>query len=237
VRRLVRMMLRTTCVRTFHGWAAAALLAAGVTSLDAVAGTQLASRPADDWRKVLDAPERVAGLRADQVVVRLKLKPTDVVADVGAGTGPFVVPFAKAVQKGALYAVEVDSGFLPLIEEKTKAAGLTNVRTVLGVFTDPKLPVSNIDLAFMHDVLHHIEDRAGYLRTLAKYLGPQARIAIIDYEPARSPHRDQPALTVSREAARELLAGAGSSRSRTSRCSTTSGSWCSGARHLQRPCS
>jgi ubiquinone/menaquinone biosynthesis C-methylase UbiE len=198
-----------TKVRRFQLWIGAALLAAGVAAVDAVGGAQLASRPVEEWRKVLDSPERLAVLKAGEVVARLKLKSTDVVADLGAGTGPFEVPFAKAVQSGAVYAVEVDGGFFPMIEEKAKAAGVTNVRTVLGVFTDPKLPVSNVNLAFMHDVLHHIEDRAGYLKALAKYLGPQARIAIIDYEPARSPHRDQPALVVSREQATALLAGAG----------------------------
>ena len=38
---------------------------------------------------------------------------------------------------------------------------------------------------------------------------PGGRIAIIDYEPARSPHRDQPALQVSKDQARAILADAG----------------------------
>ena len=33
----------------------------------------------------------------DEVIARLELKPGDTVADLGAGTGPFVAPFAKAV--------------------------------------------------------------------------------------------------------------------------------------------
>ena len=151
----------------------------------------------------------MAALRVDPVIARLKLKPGDVVADLGAGTGPFVASFAKAVPSGAVYAVEIDGGFFPLILEKAKAAGVTNVRTVLGEFTDPKLPAADVDVAFMHDVLHHISDRGPYFKALAKYLKPTARIAIIDYEPARSPHSDQPALQVSRDQARALLADAG----------------------------
>jgi ubiquinone/menaquinone biosynthesis C-methylase UbiE len=169
---------------------------------------QLASRPADEWRKVLDSPERIAALRVDEVIARLKLKPADTVADLGAGTGPFVAPFAKAVPSGRVFAVEIDSGFFPLIMEKAKMAGVANVETVRGEFTDPKLPGA-VDVAFMHDVLHHISDRGPYFKTLAKYLKPTSRIAIIDYEPARSPHSDQPALQVSKEQARALLAEAG----------------------------
>lgn len=65
------------------------------------------------------------------------------------------------------------------------------------------------DLAFMHDVLHHIADRDAYLRALARYLSPRARIAIVDYAPDRSPHRNDTAMLVSKAQARDLLAGVG----------------------------
>ena len=179
-----------------------------VLAITAALVGQLASRPVEEWRKLLDAPDRVAALRVDETIAKLKLRPDDVVADLGAGTGPFVVPFAKAVPSGTVYAVDVDSGFLPIIDAKVKAAGVGNARSVLGAFGDPKLPAS-VDVAFMHDVLHHIADRPGYLKALAKYLKPDARVAIIDYDPARSPHRDQPALVVSKDDARRLLAEIG----------------------------
>ena len=190
---------------------AVALTAASALALalGSSAFAQLASRPVDEWIKVLDAPERLAALRIDEVVAHLKLKPVDVVADLGAGTGPFVVSFAKAVPSGKVYAVEVDENFFPHIQKKAQAAGVANVLTVLGGFTDPRLPASDADVAFMHDVLHHIADRAAYFKELSKYLKPAARIAIIDYNPAQSPHQDQPAMQVSREQARELLAEAG----------------------------
>lgn len=186
------------------------LVLTGVVLLLAAANTaaQLASRPVEEWRAVLDSPERVASLRVDDVVARLGLKAADVVADLGAGTGPFIVSFAKAVPSGRVYAVEVDAGFFPLIDAKTRAAGVNNAQTVLGAFTDPKLPAS-VDVAFMHDVMHHIADRAGYFKALAKYVKPGGRIAIVDYEPARSPHQDQPAMQVSKEQARSVLADAG----------------------------
>lgn len=171
---------------------------------------QLGSRPVEDWIKVLDAEERVAGLKTAEVVRSLALQPGDVVADLGAGAGPFVVPFANAVtSKGKVYAVEIDRNFFPYIEKRAKAAGVANVRTVAGEFTDPKLPAADVDLAFLHDVLHHIENRAAYLKTVAKYLEPGGRIAVIDYQPAQSPHRDQPALVVSKEQATAWMAEAG----------------------------
>lgn len=186
--------------------AAGAILAIAMGS---TAAAQLASRPVEEWRALLDAPERVAALKVDDVVAALKLSPADVVADLGAGTGPFVVSLARAVPQGTVYAVEVDRGFLPLVDARAQAAGVRNVRTVLGAFDDPGLPRADIDLAFMHDVLHHIADRDAYLRALARYLSPRARIAIVDYAPDRSPHRNDPSMLVSKAQARDLLAEVG----------------------------
>ena len=181
-----------------------------VVTFAGAADAQRASRPADEWVKVLDATERLAGLRVDEVVAALTLQPGEVVADLGAGSGPFVVPFAKAVgPKGKVYAVEIDRNFFPYIDRRAKDAGLSNVRTVAGQFTDPSLPAQDVDVAFMHDVLHHIENRPAYFKNLVRYLKPGARVAIIDYHPMQSPHRDEPPLVVSKDEAAVWLSDAG----------------------------
>jgi ubiquinone/menaquinone biosynthesis C-methylase UbiE len=178
--------------------------------LGTAASAQLASRPVEDWIKVLETPERLASLKIDDVVASLRLAPGDVVADLGAGSGPFDVPFAKAVgPKGKVYAVDIDRNFFPHIEAKAKAANVSNVVTVLGGANDPQLPVTNVDLAFINDVLHHIENRAAYLKNVSKYLKPTSRIVVIEFIPEQSPHKDQPALLVSKEQAATWLADAG----------------------------
>ena len=188
-----------------RGWLLLLILA-----LAPVVEAQRASRPAEEWVKVLDSPERISGLRIPDVVARLKLQSGDVVADLGAGSGPFVVPFASAVgPKGKVYAVEIDGSFFPYIQQRAKEAGVGNVVTVAGEFTDPKLPATDVDVAFMHDVLHHIENRTAYIRNLARYLKPGARVAIIDYHALQSPHREEKELQVAKEQAAFWLADAG----------------------------
>jgi ubiquinone/menaquinone biosynthesis C-methylase UbiE len=168
--------------------------------LSQLAAAQLASRPADDWAKTLEAHDRVANLKMDEIVARLGLKPGNTVADIGAGSGLFEVPLAKAVSPGGkVYAVDIDAGFFPQIKKKAAEAHLANVETVLGKYTDPNLPAKNIDLVFFHDVLHHIQDRAGYLKSVAGYLKPSGRVVVIDYELGQGPHKAAPDLEVSRE--------------------------------------
>jgi ubiquinone/menaquinone biosynthesis C-methylase UbiE len=174
---------------------------------------QLASRPAEEWRKTLEQPTRIDGLKIGEVITKLGVKPGQVVADLGAGTGVFSVPLAKAVAPGGrVYAVEVDKGFLPIIEGKAKESNLSNVRPILGEFTDPKIPAQDVDLAFMHDVLHHVEDRGGYLKSAARYVKTSGRFAIIDYRAEQSPHRDQPNLIVSEEQVTAWMKAAGFNR-------------------------
>lgn len=175
-----------------------------------VAGGQLSSRPAAEWAKTLDRPERVAELRTSEVIAKIGLKPGDVIADLGAGTGLFAVPMGKAVSpNGKVYAVEIDKGYFDIIAGKAREANVSNVQTVLGQFSDPSLPAQDVDVAFFHDVLHHVEDRAGYLKNLGRYVKPSGRVVIIDLKAETSPHKDQPNLIVSEGQVSGWMAAAG----------------------------
>ena len=186
------------------------ILVAAALDAGVLAARQLASRPAEEWTKVLDAANRVAGLRIEEIVPRLQLKPGDIVADLGAGSGLFEVPLARAVSPGGtVYAVDIDEGFFADIRKRTAEAGLNNVHTVLGKVTDPNLPVKNVDVAFFHDVLHHVEDRAAYLKSLGPYLKPAGRVVIIDYEAGQGPHGKQPELQVTRDQLAPWMTAAG----------------------------
>jgi ubiquinone/menaquinone biosynthesis C-methylase UbiE len=189
------------------GWTRASLICVVAAGLLApLSAGQLASRPAAEWIKLLDSPERVAGLQIDQVIAKLQLKPGTVVADLGAGSGSFSLPFAGAVgPTGKVYAVEVDQVMVEHIRRKAAGQRVTNIETVLGKFADPALPAADVDIAFLHDVLHHIADRAEYLKRVPRYLKPAGRIAIIEFHPHASPHRDQSDLLVSKEHARALM--------------------------------
>lgn len=171
---------------------------------------QLGSRPADEWIKTLDGPTRVAALKIDEVVAAMKLRPGQTVADIGAGSGLLTVPMAQVIGPGGrVFAVEIDAGFFPEIIKRAEQAQVKNVQTVLGAFTDPKLPVTNVDVALFHDVLHHVADRAAYLKALVRYLAPSGRIVVVDYEGGMGPHKGQPDLEVTRQQLASWMTDAG----------------------------
>jgi hypothetical protein len=113
-----------------------------VTSLTVAhgGGPQLGARAADAWVTLLESPNRVAGLKVDEVVARLGLRAGDNIADIGAGAGVFEGALASAVSPGGtVFAVDIDQGLLDHISQRAAKLGLTNVRVVLGKFTDPAL--------------------------------------------------------------------------------------------------
>ena len=104
--------------------------------------------------------------------------------------------------------MEIDEGFFAGINKKVNDARVAGVQTVLGKYTDPNLPRRDIDVALFHDVLHHIQDRAGYLKAMSGYMKPTGRIVLVDYEGAQV-HPDNPEMQVSRQQADRLMADAG----------------------------
>jgi len=105
----------------------------------------------------------------------LDLKPTDTVADIGAGTGYFARRFA--LHAGRVYAVDIDTKLLAMVRAKAPV----NLETIVAAPDDPHLPQHSVDVVFFCDVLHHIENRPAYYLKLAKVLKPGGRVVVIDF--------------------------------------------------------
>jgi ubiquinone/menaquinone biosynthesis C-methylase UbiE len=153
---------------------------------------QIGSRPAAEWIPQLENPKRVEGLKIDQVIQIIGIKPGMVIADIGSGSGVFTRPFAKAVAPtGKAIAVDIDPALLSYVSESAAKEGIKNIETHLAPIDDAKLSGPIVDVAFFHDVLHHIEHRELYMKNLAKYIKPDGRIVIIE----NAAHPGHPAMS------------------------------------------
>jgi ubiquinone/menaquinone biosynthesis C-methylase UbiE len=142
---------------------------------------QKGRRDAEEYIKLLETERRIEGLQVERVIDSLNLKPGAKVADLGSGSGLFTRPLARKVgPRGRVYAVDIDPKLLEHVAKTSAAAGLANVTTVQGEFSDPKVP-EKVDLLAIIDTLHHIERPADYVKNLRKYLRRNGRVAIIDF--------------------------------------------------------
>jgi ubiquinone/menaquinone biosynthesis C-methylase UbiE len=119
----------------------------------------------------------------EKVLAELKLKPGQIVADLGSGGGYFTFRLAQAVgPAGKVYAVDIDSDMVEWVAKRAKEESATNVESVLAGTDDPKLPKNGVDLVFTSNTYHHIDNRIAYFANLRKYLRPGGRVAIIDFD-------------------------------------------------------
>jgi arsenite methyltransferase len=129
----------------------------------------------------MNDPARDAWQKPKQVVERLDIQPGARVADLGAGGGYFTWYLAAAVgPQGKVYAAEIDDTALAIIEKEMKSRGVTNVVPIRAEPGDAKL-AEPVDLVFSCDTYHHMEDRVAYFQSLARYLKPDGKVAILDF--------------------------------------------------------
>jgi ubiquinone/menaquinone biosynthesis C-methylase UbiE len=129
----------------------------------------------------LERPERDREEGAERLVSLLGLKPTDAVADIGAGSGFFSFRLGPAVPQGYVYAVDVQQEMLDMIKAKQTKTHGANIVTILGGVTDPRLKPNSIDLILLVDAYHEFSFPREMGLAMARVLKPGGRIALVEY--------------------------------------------------------
>jgi ubiquinone/menaquinone biosynthesis C-methylase UbiE len=130
----------------------------------------------------LDDPKRLEWLPPLEVARLLGLTPGVRVADVGAGSGFFAIPFAGITAPATLHAVDVQPEMLEILRSKLRQPGRpANIELVEGFSEASTLAAASFDLAFLANVWHEIGDRPAALQESARILAKGGRIAILDW--------------------------------------------------------
>ncbi len=135
---------------------------------------------------MLEAPDRAAWQKPDQIMDALSIADGSRVADIGAGSGWFTVHRAQRVgPKGEVYAQDVQPQMLEAIRRRVQREGLRNVDVRLGTGSSPNLPAGALDAVLVVDTYPEvdIDDRVTFLRNLAGALKPNGRLGIVNYTP------------------------------------------------------
>lgn len=152
-------------------------------------GRKLASPMGFEGADWLERTDRETTERPEHVLDVIGLSKTDVVADVGAGSGYFTVRIARRVTEGRVIATDLQKEMLAMISAKVQKLGLTNVETRLVTAEDARLPPGGVDVALFVDVYHELPRPALTLAQVKTGLrGPNAtdggrggRLVLVEY--------------------------------------------------------
>jgi SAM-dependent methyltransferase len=140
---------------------------------------------------IFEGESREVAVHREAIAATLGLRAGQAVADVGAGTGLFLEPLARAVGPGGtVYAVDIAPGFVEHMRERAAAAGLAQVRPVLCTERSVELPDASVDAVFVCDTYHHFGWPADTLASIRRALRPDGLLVIVDFE--RDPATSRP---------------------------------------------
>jgi ubiquinone/menaquinone biosynthesis C-methylase UbiE len=131
-----------------------------------------------DW---LERPERITQEQPDRVIDAMQLKPTDVVADIGAGTGYFSIRIAKKVPQGQVIGEDIQPEMIALMKTNIGEAGLANVHPLLGTTENPNLPPGSVDKVLMVDAYHEFDMPKEMMQGIIRGLKPDGQVVFVEY--------------------------------------------------------
>ena len=131
-----------------------------------------------DW---LERNDRGQEEGTDLLLHELHLKPTDVVADLGAGTGYFTFRMAPLVPQGRVLAVDIQPEMIAELQRNKLRNHATNVEPIQSTTQNPRLPADSVDLVLLVDAYHEFDYPREMMRAVRAALTPTGRVALVEY--------------------------------------------------------
>jgi len=137
----------------------------------------------EDKIKRMLSEDRMARMAGDRLLADLALTGNETVVDAGAGPGAFTFRFARMLSAGRVYAVDVDTKLLKMIEDRAKTEGVENIVTVQADILD--IPIESADLVFCCTVLHEVAEKERFLADYYDKLKPGGKMVIVEFSSGR----------------------------------------------------
>jgi SAM-dependent methyltransferase len=149
---------------------------------------------------MLEDPKRDAYQKPHEVLSALAIKPSEVIADIGAGSGYFTFRLAHHVgDNGKIYGVDVSPEMILHLNRRIRDLKAINVVSILADPDDPLLADGSIDRFFFSDSWHHIENHTKYLSLIKKMLKPGGEVVMIDFHKKELPVGPPMQMKIARE--------------------------------------
>lgn len=129
----------------------------------------------------LERPEREEEENTSILLKNMNISTTDVIADIGAGSGYHVFKIAPLANGGEIYAVDIQDEMLQALQEKKEDRNYENVTLIKGSEKSVNLPENMVDKVLMVDVYHEFNYPKEMMASIKKSLRPDGKVFLIEY--------------------------------------------------------
>jgi len=118
-----------------------------------------------------------------KVLKELKLKKNMIGCDFGCGSGGWVIPLAKKLEDGRVFAIDLLEEPLSALRAKIKLEKISNIE-IIQADVEKQVAISDgiCDLILMTNLLFECEDKKGVLAEAKRVLKKGGRILVVDWK-------------------------------------------------------
>ncbi|UCC39513.1 MAG: class I SAM-dependent methyltransferase [Candidatus Aminicenantes bacterium] len=163
-------------------------------------GAQEKSFHIEDWEKRLNKRQPPV-----KIMDAIGVKQGMIIGEVGAGTGRMTMWLASRVgDSGKVYANDINKKSLGQLRERSKRDEFKNIEIIVGEMEDPKLPAKTLDIAFMINVYHHLDEPVPLIRNILPSLKSSGVLAIVECDPDKVDWGKEEGCTGKKDMVKEL---------------------------------
>ena len=119
----------------------------------------------------------------NDILKQLNLKEGMTAADFGCGSGGWVIPLAKQLEGGKVYAIDILEEPLSALKAKASLEKITNIQSIVAdVEKGVDIWEESCDLVLMSNLLFQCEDKKKVLQEGKRVLRPGGRVLIVDWQ-------------------------------------------------------
>lgn len=126
-------------------------------------------------------------IKPETILKQIGLQAGMQVADLGCGSGYFVLPAARLVgSRGKVYAVDVQKSALAQVRKEAQLQTIVGIEAVWSDIEVPgatRVPAHSLDMVFLINTLFQAQNKRAVIGEAKRLLKPDGRLLLIDWQP------------------------------------------------------
>ncbi len=125
-------------------------------------------------------------LEPSKVLKQIKPKEDIAAADFGSGSGGWTIPLAKILEKGKVFAFDIQAEMLSGVRSRAKLERLENIETRrcdLEIPGATRLKDNSLDLVLVPNLLFQVKNKKAIIEEAKRILKKGGEILVLDWNP------------------------------------------------------